>query len=109
MPDVWKRSQQPHTWFGDIVIIVFLAAQAVDGVFTYLGVVEFGPGVEANPVIASLMGVMGHGPALAAVKILAGSLGIALHLNGVHRVLALLTIFYLAGSVLPWSALLFCR
>ncbi|MFB3854598.1 MAG: hypothetical protein ACE148_12335 [Vicinamibacterales bacterium] len=107
MPDFFKRSQQPRSLFGDIVIVAFLVSQAIDGVLTYVGVVQFGPEIEANPLIAALMGTVGHGPALASVKILAGSLGIALHLNGVHRILAFLTVFYLAGSVVPWSALLF--
>jgi hypothetical protein len=107
MPDLWKRSEQPRTLFGDVVIVVFLAAQAVDGVLTYLGVVQFGTIIEANPVVAALMGIIGHGPALASVKVLAASLGIALHLGRVHRVLALLTVFYVIGSVVPWTALLY--
>jgi hypothetical protein len=109
MASLWKRSDQPRTVFGDLVIIVFLASQALDGVLTYLGVVEFGTAVEANPVVASLMVAIGHGPALATVKLLAASLGIALHLNRVHRVLLVLTAFYVLGSVVPWTALLFFR
>jgi uncharacterized membrane protein len=107
MPDLWKRSEQPRTLFGDVVILVFLVSQALDGVFTYLGVIQYGPTIEANPVVASLMGLIGHGPALASVKLLAASLGVALHLGRVHRILALLTVFYILGSVVPWMALLF--
>jgi hypothetical protein len=107
MPDLWKRAEQPRTLFGDVVILVFLASQALDGVLTYLGVVQFGPSIEANPVVAVLMGLIGHGPALATVKLLAASLGIVLHLGRVHRVLAVLTVFYILGSVVPWTALLF--
>jgi len=107
MPDLFKRSEQPRSLFGDFVIVAFLLSQAIDGVLTYVGVIEFGPEIEANPLIAALMGIIGHGPALASVKVLAGSLGIALHLNGVHRILAFLTLYYFAGSVVPWSALLF--
>ncbi len=107
MPDLWKRSDQPRTVFGDVVIVVFLAAQALDGVLTYVGVLQFGTIIEANPVVAALMSVIGHGPALASVKLVAASLGIALHLGRVHRVLAVLTVFYVIGSVLPWTALLF--
>ena len=101
------RSDQPRSFFGEFIIVAFLLSQAIDGVLTYVGVIEFGPEIEANPLIAALMGAVGHGPALASVKLLAASLGIALHLNGVHRILALLTLYYLAGSVVPWSALLF--
>jgi hypothetical protein len=109
MTDLWKRSDQPRSLFGDVVIVVFLASQALDGILTYLGIVEFGPTIEANPVVAALMGSIGHGAALTTVKVLAASLGIALHLGRVHRVLAILTIFYLLGSVVPWTALLFFR
>ncbi len=107
MPDLWKRSDQPRTIFGDVVILVFLVAQALDGVLTYVGVAQFGTVIEANPVVAALMGVIGQGPALASVKLVAASLGIALHLGRVHRVLAVLTAFYVVGSVVPWAALLF--
>jgi uncharacterized membrane protein len=107
MGGLWKRAEQPRTLFGDIVILVFLVTQALDGVLTYVGVLQYGPTIEANPVVASLMGLIGHGPALASVKLVAASLGIALHLGRVHRVLAVLTVFYILGSVVPWTALLF--
>ena len=41
--------------FGDVIVIVFLLAQCFDGVFTYVGVISFGMGIEANPLIATLM------------------------------------------------------
>jgi hypothetical protein len=68
-----------------------------------------GPGIEGNPLLASLMRVVGEGAALVAAKLLAGSLGIVLHLTGVHRIVAALTCLYLAAAVIPWTALLFLR
>ena len=97
----------PTARFADIVVVVFLVAQACDGVFTYVGVSLYGVGIEGNPLLAWLMSAIGEGPALAAAKMMAGAFGIALHLTAVHRVLAALSAFYLAVAVLPWIAILF--
>jgi len=97
----------PTARFADVVVVVFLVAQACDGVFTYVGVSLYGVGIEGNPLLAWLMTSIGEGPALAAAKVLAGAFGIALHLTAVHRVLAALSAFYVAVAVLPWIAILF--
>lgn len=95
--------------FGDLVIVAFLLCQALDGVFTYLGVHQFGKGIEANPLIGAAMPALGTGVALTGAKLLAASLGIILHLTGVHRAVALLTAFYLGAAILPWAALFLGR
>ena len=41
--------------FGDIAVVVFLVAQASDGVLTYVGVATYGRGIEGNPLIGWLM------------------------------------------------------
>ena len=91
----------------NFVVIVFLLAQACDGVLTYVGVSQYGVGMEGNPLLAWLMGMMGHGAALAATKITAGAFGIALHMSSVHKVLAALAGFYVVVAVLPWIGILF--
>jgi len=96
-----------RSWFGDLVILVFLMSQALDGVLTYLGLKQFGSGIEANPLISSALPVLGHGVTVASAKLMAAGCGIVLHVTGVHRVVALLTAFYLAGAVVPWVAILF--
>jgi hypothetical protein len=93
--------------FGDVALIVFLLAQASDGVLTYIGVSTYGVHVEGNPLIAWLMASIGEGPALATAKLAAGFFGIALHLSAVHRAVALLAAFYVAVAVVPWVAILF--
>ncbi|MDQ3349025.1 MAG: DUF5658 family protein [Acidobacteriota bacterium] len=93
--------------FGDVALIVFLLAQASDGVLTYIGVSTYGPHVEGNPLIAWLMSAMGEGPALATAKLTAGFFGIALHLSAVHKAVALLAGFYVAAAIIPWVAILF--
>ena len=93
--------------FGDLALVLFLLAQASDGVLTYVGISTFGASIEANPLIGWLMATIGHGPALAAAKLTASTFGIALHLIDVHRALAALAVFYIAVAVVPWITLLF--
>jgi hypothetical protein len=106
VPKLWNPPA-PRSWFGDVALLVFLVAQCLDGVFTYVGVVSFGLGAEANPVVAGLMGAMGHGTGLVAAKAVAIALGIALHLRQVHVAVGLLAGFYILAAVLPWVAILF--
>lgn len=82
-------------------------AQCLDGVLTYTGVLQFGPGIEANPLMRWLMQQWGEGPGLTLAKSLASGFGIALHLASVHRVVFALTAVYVAGALLPWMILLF--
>jgi hypothetical protein len=93
--------------FGDVALLIFLLAQASDGVLTYIGVSTYGPHMEGNPIIGWLMASIGQGPALATTKVAAGFFGIALHLSAVHKAVALLAFFYLAVAVVPWVAILF--
>jgi uncharacterized membrane protein len=97
----------PTARFADIVVVVFLVSQACDGVLTYVGVSVYGVGIEGNPLLAWLMTAVGEGPALATAKGVAGAFGIALHLMAVHRVLAALSVCYLAVAIVPWITILF--
>lgn len=94
------------SWFGNLVIVLFLLAQATDGVFTYIGMSQHMIG-EGNPLLAWLMGAMGTGPALAGAKVAAAGFGMVLHLTAVHRIIFGLTIVYLLAAVLPWAVILF--
>ncbi|MCU0256399.1 MAG: DUF5658 family protein [Vicinamibacterales bacterium] len=96
-----------HSAFGNAAILLFIAVQAADGVFTYLGVRVLGPEIEANPLLAWMMGALGEGPALALAKGIATTLGAALHVLTVHRVVAALVIVYLLGAIAPWTLILF--
>ena len=93
--------------FGDVALVVFLLAQAFDGVLTYVGVSTYGLHMEGNPFIGWLMSAMGEGAGLATAKLAAGFFGIALHLSAVHKAVAVLAVFYVAVAVLPWLAILF--
>ena len=93
--------------FGDVALVLFLVAQCLDGVLTYVGVTTFGLGIEANPIIAALMVHLGHGTGLFGAKVMAGVLGICLHLREIHKAVAVLTVFYFAVAVGPWAVILF--
>ena len=95
--------------FGCAALLVFLLAQATDGILTCIGVGAYGFHAEANPVAASLMATFGAGPAVAGLKLLTASLGVLLHALGVHRVLALIAGIYVVAAVLPWAAVLLAR
>jgi len=105
LPKVRKTAQPSR--FGDIVLVAFLLVQCLDGVFTYVGVTAFGPGIEANPIVAGLMAHLGHGPGLLSAKMMAAFLGICLHFREVHLAVAVLTGFYAAAAVAPWTLILF--
>ena len=107
MVNVGTRPRTERSRFGDAALLLFLLAQACDGVLTYVGVTVHGPHVEANPLISWLMASLGSGPGLATAKLTAGGFGIALHLSAVHKTVALLTAFYFAAAVGPWIAVLF--
>jgi uncharacterized membrane protein len=104
---LYEARAERLTRFGNWAIILFLVAQALDGVFTYVGLTVYGPSIEANPLLGWLMHAFGPGPALAGAKLTAAGLGIVLHLVAVHRAVALLTVLYAGAAILPWTHLLF--
>jgi uncharacterized membrane protein len=93
--------------FGDVALLLFLLAQASDGVLTYVGVSAYGLHMEGNPLMGWLMSAIGQGPALAGAKLTAGLFGIALHLSAVHKAVACLAVFYFVVAIGPWIAILF--
>lgn len=98
----WAPSRN---FFGNVAVIAFFVVQGLDGVFTYLGITTWGPTVEANPIISSAVAVAGPCGGLVVAKLMAAACGIVLHLRRVHAVVAVLTAFYVAVAVLPWTAL----
>ena len=87
---------------GELAILAFFVAQALDAAFTYWGVAVHGRSIEGNPLMASLMFSIGEGPALASAKVMAAGCGMILHLTQVHRIVAVLTAFYVCAALLPW-------
>jgi hypothetical protein len=101
----WYRRRNTPSVFGDLTVLGFVLVQCLDGVFTYLGVRMWGPGIEANPIISSAMTFAGLGVGLAGAKLIAVGFGIVLHLRRTHVIVAILTAFYLAAAIVPWTTL----
>jgi hypothetical protein len=91
--------------FGDAVILLFLFAQAADGMCTYVGVSTLGAHLEANPLLLVLITTFGPGTAVISAKVFAAILGMSLHRLGVHGILAGLTGIYLLAALLPWVSI----
>lgn len=106
LPKVWNTADRRRS-LGDLALLLFLVAQCLDGVFTYVGVVTYGRAIEANPLMLALMAHLGHGFALMGAKATAGVLGIGLHMRRAHLAVGLLALFYLVVAVLPWVSILF--
>ena len=87
---------------GELAILAFFVAQALDAAFTYWGVALHGRAIEGNPLLASLMFSIGEGPALASAKLAAAGCGMILHLTQLHRIVVVLTAFYVCAALLPW-------
>jgi hypothetical protein len=102
---LYKRWDEPRSLFGDLMVVTFLVMQCLDGIFTYLGVGIWGPGIEANPLISSAMSLLGVVCGVAGAKAVAISFGMLLHLRRVHNMVAALTAIYFAAAILPWATL----
>lgn len=101
------RSSPPSRTFAIVALVLFLVAQCLDGLFTYIGVTRYGLGIEANPVVATLMANFGVGAGLLGAKLTAAILGIGLHMFASHRAVAALATFYFTLAIAPWTAILF--
>ena len=106
---LYKRWDEPRSLFGDLMVVTFLVMQCLDGIFTYLGVGIWGPGIEANPLISSAMSLLGVVCGVAGAKAVAISFGMLLHLRRVHNMVAALTAIYFAAAILPWATLFFTQ
>src|SRR4029450_2055372 len=102
---LYKRWNEPRSRFGDLVVVIFMVMQCLDGIFTYMGVRIWGPAIEANPLVSSAMSTAGVAAGLGGAKMMAIGFGRVLHLRRVHNVVALLTAIYFAVAILPWAAL----
>jgi len=92
--------------FGDVILLVFLLAQLMDGVFTYVGIATFGETIEANPLLAWYIAMFGPAVALIGAKMVAIACAATLHVFARHRTVAVLTLVYLAAAVWPWTRII---
>ena len=87
-------------------LALFTAIQLADGALTAAGVAQFGPHIEGNPLIDLAARGVGMGGALVGAKVLAVFCGTVLYLQARHATLALLTVAYVVGAIVPWALLL---
>ena len=87
-------------------LLLFVAVQITDGAQTYLGILRFGPGIEANPLLAWCAAVFGVSAALAVGKAVAIVGGTMLHVLSQHLILAALTVACVFGAIVPWAMVL---
>ena len=85
-----------------LVLVIFLIAQALDGVLTYAGVRQMGTDVEVNQLLVFYMETFGVGSALIGAKGLASACGLILYVAHYHRSLAVAAGAYLGVAVVPW-------
>jgi hypothetical protein len=85
-----------------VILLLFLAAQAFDGVFTYVAVNAVGTTAESNVLLAAWMTILGPGLALLLAKGLAVLAGAFVYRRGLHGLLAGLTVLYAAVAIAPW-------
>ena len=100
-----NRSLGRQNLLGNVIVVGFMVVQCLDGVFTYLGVRIWGPGIEANPIVSAAMTGGGLLVGLGGAKLVAIGFGMLLHLRGVHSLIALLTAIYFTVAIVPWTAL----
>ena len=88
------------------VFAIFVLAQVLDGVLTYVGVSMLGVEMEANLVLAGWMELIGAPGALLGAKLLACGCGYILYRTAWHRPLAATAGLYLGVAVVPWMAIM---
>lgn len=85
-----------------VLLVLFIALQAADGLLTYAAVERFGPAAEGNPILVTWIMLAGSETALLVAKTVACLCGAVLYAAGVHHVLAGLSALYLFAAVMPW-------
>ena len=85
---------------------MFAVIQVADAVLTFVGIARFGPGIEANPVLAFYVVTFGAGVTLMAAKSVALAAAMVLYVRSHHLALSLLTLGYLFGAIVPWAVTL---
>lgn len=86
----------------EIAWLAFVVVQALDGVFSYVGVATIGSGIEANPLLAWYLHMFGPAAAFVGAKLFAVGCGLILYQTRHYRVVTGLTAVYVAFAIGPW-------
>ena len=87
-------------------LLLFVAVQLADGAQTYMGILRFGPAIEANPILSFCAAMFGASAALVVAKTVAILGGATLHVFSQHFILAALTVACVFGAIVPWAMVL---
>src|SRR3954466_7327912 len=87
-------------------LLLFVAVQLADGALTYMGILRFGPAIEANPLLSFRAAMFGASSAPVVAKSVAIIGGATLHVFSQHVVLAALTVACVFGAIVPWAMVL---
>jgi hypothetical protein len=88
--------------FDELAWVAFVTVQALDGVFSYVGVQTIGSGIEANPLLAWYLGAFDPAAVFFGAKMFAIGCGAVLYMTNRHGWVAILTALYLLFAVGPW-------
>ena len=94
-----------------ILTLLLVVLQIADGVLTSIGIAHFGPAIEANIMIRSLVEHFGCLPALIGIKslavlIVAALCALAPRVKWIGTALKATIATYLLAAILPWGVLL---
>lgn len=84
-------------------LALFIAIQLADASMTATGVAKFGVAVEGNPLLLFFASALGFGVTVVAAKIFAIACATLLHLRSQYLALAILTLAYVMGAIVPWA------
>ncbi len=85
------------------LLALFTTVQVLDAMLTWSGILKFGTGIEANPLLALSFAYFGAGATLGVAKLFAVACAFVLHLRSHFLVLSVLTVLYVFGAIVPWS------
>jgi hypothetical protein len=86
----------------ELAWLAFVTVQALDGIFSYVGVYTIGSEIEANPLLSWYVSAFGPAAAFAGAKLFAVGCGAVLYLTGRHHWVTFLTAVYVIFAVGPW-------
>ena len=94
--------------------VFLILLQALDGLFTFVGIKQFGLIIEGNPLLRFFMEQFGQLAALAIVKTVAIALilwlvFLARRMSWLKNAIGVVSVIYLITAVLPWTYILFLR
>lgn len=90
------------------LVAALILLQILDGLFTGIGVTIYGPAIEANILLRTLMESFGHVQALVLVKsfaiaVIFGLAAFSAHVSWIPRAMKALIAIYLVFAIIPWG------